>query len=189
MILKKLGLYTSRRLIRWEKVRDTKTRLALGIGTALGAGLLPLAPGTMGTLVGVPIAYFTNSWEWPWRVALWGGLTILGTWAAQVFDQTMGTKDNQNIVIDEVVGFGITAWTAGHDFKTLLAAFVLFRFFDVLKPPPVRQMDGWSKKQASPTWEGFGVMADDMIAGFQGLGLILLLQWLDILPPPHFMVR
>jgi phosphatidylglycerophosphatase A len=151
------------------------------IATALGSGLLPVAPGTMGTLAAIPLAYATRHWDWTFRVCLWGGLTLLGTWAAKVFDQTMETSDNQNIVIDEVIGLGITAWTAGDDPKTWVAAFIFFRVFDILKPPPVRGVDSWSKKQSSPWWGGFGVIADDMIAGFEGLGVILLLQWLRVL--------
>ena len=100
----------------------------------------------------------------------------------------MGTGDNQNIVIDEVIGLGITAWTSGHEWKTLLAAFFAFRFFDVLKPFPVRLVDRWSKKKAeekgsalAPWWGGFGVIADDILAGFQGLVVILIFQHFDLL--------
>jgi phosphatidylglycerophosphatase A len=153
---------------------------ALITATALGAGLAPIAPGTMGTLVGLPIAYATNLWPVAPRVILWLGLTALGTWAAQVFDRMMKTGDNQCIVIDEVVGLGITAWTAGRHATTLAAAFVLFRFFDIVKPPPVRQVDSWSKKH--PAWSGFGVMADDILAGFQALICVMLLQHFQLLP-------
>ncbi|MGK5082941.1 phosphatidylglycerophosphatase A [Bdellovibrionota bacterium FG-1] len=179
---------TPRRLLRWEKVRGPRAILAIATGTALGAGLVPLAPGTAGTLAALPLAYFTNEWPWPLRIALWTALTAAGTWAAKVFDELMGTSDNQNIVMDEVVGLGITAWTAGHDVTSLLVAFVLFRFFDILKPFPVRNIDTWSKKKASENtplsqwYGGFGVMADDLVAGLQGLCCMLLLQWLHILP-------
>jgi phosphatidylglycerophosphatase A len=176
------GVYTDRRKIVWKKVRGFKASFALLVATALGAGLFPIAPGTMGTLIALPLAYATRDWSWPIRVMLWVALTALGTWSAKVFDETMGTNDNQNIVIDEVIGLGITAWTAGNDLKTWIAAFFFFRVFDILKPPPVRGVDQWSKKQASPWWGGFGVIADDMIAGFEGLGVILLLQWMHILP-------
>ncbi len=162
-------------------MRGIKVLSALSIATAMGAGLFPVAPGTMGTLVAMPLAYYSRDWSWFSRVALWLGLTLIGTWAAKVFDETMETGDNQNIVIDEVVGLGITSWTAGNDLKTWIAAFLLFRFFDVLKPPPVRQIDGWSKKQSSPWWGGFGVIADDIVAGFQGLAVILILQWMNVL--------
>jgi phosphatidylglycerophosphatase A len=177
-----------RRVIRWENVQGLRAISAVAIGTALGAGLVPFAPGTAGTLVALPLAYFTAEWPWPIRVLMWLALTAIGTWAAKVFDETMRTSDNQNIVIDEVVGLGITAWTSGFSALTLVAAFVLFRFFDILKPWPVRLIDSWSKKKASggtplSRWYGgFGVMADDVAAGFQGLLCILILQALKVLP-------
>ena len=175
-----------RRLIRWENIKGPKQSISLVLGTSFGAGLFPVAPGTMGTLVGLPIAYFTNDWDWPSRVALWGVIFAIGTWAATVVDQTMGTSDNQNIVIDETLGYGITAWTAAQHPWTLFAAFVFFRFFDIVKPPPVRQIDYWSKKKSSGEhgnvwWGGFGVIADDAAAGVQALLVILILQRFGIL--------
>jgi len=159
------------------------------LGTALGAGLLPVAPGSFGTLVGVPISYWTNPWPLFPRLILWTALFAAGTWAAKVFDLTMDSKDNQNIVIDEVVGYGITAWTAGTHWPTLIAAFVVFRIFDVIKPPPIRQVDRWSHRQATGVsaetaawWDGFGVMADDALAGIFGLIVIVLAQHLHLLP-------
>jgi phosphatidylglycerophosphatase A len=175
------GIYSARRKIIWKKVKGVKVPTALVVATALGAGLLPYAPGTMGTVIALPLAYSTRDWPTASRLCMWIGLTALGTWAAKVFDETMGTHDNQNIVIDEVVGLGITSWTAGSDPKNWLAAFLLFRFFDVLKPPPVRQIDAWSKKQSSPWWGGFGVIADDMVAGAQALCVISALQALGVL--------
>lgn len=175
-------IYSARRKIVWKNVKGPKEIAALLIGTAFGAGLFPIAPGTMGTLVGIPIAYYSQNWPWVTRLLVWGGLTAIGTWSAKVFDQTMQTNDNQNIVIDEVVGMGITAWTVGNEPIQWIVAFLLFRFFDVIKPPPVRQVDRWSKLQSSPWWGGFGVIADDIVAGFQALAVILLLQTLKILP-------
>ncbi len=176
------GIYSARRRIDWKNVRGVKPLLALLIATAMGAGLFPIAPGTVGTLAAMPLAFFTHEWHWGPKSLLWMGLTLVGTWGAKVFDETMSTQDNQNIVIDEVIGLGITSWTAGNDPKTWVAAFLLFRFFDVLKPPPVRQIDQWSKKRSSPWWGGFGVIADDIVAGFQALAVIVLLQKFSILP-------
>lgn len=174
--------------VRWENVKGPKAIIALIISTALGAGLFPFGPGTMGTLVAIPIAYFTCGWSWIARLALWAGLTVVGTWAAKTFDELMKSNDNQNIVIDEVVGYGITSWTIGTSGHGIIAAFLLFRFFDILKPWPVRSVDRWSKKKSKgggelAKWKGgFGVIADDILAGFQGLIVILILQYFQLLP-------
>lgn len=180
--MKKSGFYSARRKIVWKKIRGVEPALAFWVATASGAGLFPVAPGTMGTLVGLPLAFLVNDWSWPLRITFWIGLTLVGTWSARRMDQMMGTQDNQNIVIDEVIGMGVTAWTAGQGIETWIAAFLLFRLFDVVKLPPVRQIDQWSKKQSNPYWDGFGVIADDIVAGFQGLGVILILQILGVLP-------
>ncbi|MGZ3699511.1 MAG: phosphatidylglycerophosphatase A family protein [Bdellovibrionota bacterium] len=172
-----------KRRVDFAKIKNFKQALAVVLGTALGAGLMPFAPGSAGTLVGMPLVWLSVDWDLPSRLALWGGLLVVGTWAAKVFDQTMGSKDNQSIVIDEVVGVGITAWTCPRDWRWMLAAFVLFRIFDIIKIAPVRQVDQWSKRKASdrsdplaPWYGGFGVMADDVMAGVQGLIVILILQ-------------
>src|SRR5262245_53825966 len=134
-----------RRFLDWSRVRGPREFLAVITATACGAGLVPFAPGTAGTLAAMPLAWATAFEPVVVRVVLWTSLLIAGTWAAKVFDETMGTGDNQNIVMDEVVGLGITAWTAGQDSRALIAAFVLFRFFDIVKPWPVRLIDRWSK--------------------------------------------
>lgn len=173
-----------RRILHWQRVRGFKPIAAVTVGTAFGAGLFPVAPGTMGTLVGLPIAYWSAQWPVEARLALWTLLTLAGTWACKEFDELMNSHDNQNLVIDEVVGMGITAWTVGagnhQDWKPWVVAFLLFRFFDVIKIPPVRQVDRWSKK-GSAWLGGFGVMADDIMAGFQGLFVMWGLQVLQIL--------
>ena len=168
--------------IPFEKINGPRSTLAVIAGTALGAGFVPRAPGTMGTLVGIPVAYLSAEWNWPVRLLLWIGLTVVGTWAAQVIDEITGKAYNQAIVIDEVIGLGVTAWTAGRHWPTLFAAFLLFRFFDIVKPFPVRRIDRWSKTKAlggtdaAKWWGGFGVMADDIVAGLQGLLVVLILQ-------------
>lgn len=144
--------------------------------------------------MGVPLVWYSAAEPDSVRLSLWLGILILGTWAAKTLDQKMGTGDHQSIVIDEVVGFGISAWTAQNHAITLLVAFVLFRFFDIFKLPPVRQLDRWSKNQSpsskstgqasrlTPWIGGVGVMADDVAAGLQTLLLVVLLQHFGILP-------
>lgn len=181
--LHRLGNQSQRRKLDWKKVKDFPTAFALVVATVGGAGLAPLAPGTMGTLVAMPFAYLIHqTWRLDARVLFWVGMTALGTWAAKKVDQVMQTEDNQNIVIDEFVGLGLTTWSAGPHWETWAAGFVLFRLFDTLKPPPVRQVDGWSKNHPSANLRAFAVIADDLVAGVQSLLIILFLQWLHILP-------
>lgn len=175
-------IYTLRRNIIWENIKGPKSVLVFSIATALGAGLLPLAPGTMGSAVAIPLVYWSCDWPLAFRILFWLFLSASGVWAAKNFDQLMLTNDNQNIVIDEVIGMGITAWTAGKNVQSLVVAFIFFRFFDMVKLPPVRQLDKWSKEHSSPWCSGFGVIVDDILAGFQALAVILLLQWLNLLP-------
>jgi phosphatidylglycerophosphatase A len=168
-----------RRVIHWEKVRGFRGKLAFWTGTGGGAGLMPFAPGTSGTLVGVPLHYWSADWDLPPRLLLWGLLFAVGVWAAKVIDEQMGSGDHQSIVIDEVVGYGVTAWTAGTDPLLMVVAFVVFRVLDVVKPPPIRQVDSWSKKKSKQSggyWGGFGVMADDLVAALMGLAFVILLQ-------------
>lgn len=168
---------SEKRPLQWNKVKGPKMITVLLVATAGGAGLLPKAPGTFGALVGLPIAYFTRDWPITARVGLWVFILAIGTWAAEIFDRTMESTDNQNIVIDEVLGMGITAWTASlsvHVLGAWITAFVLFRLFDIWKPWPIRLLDRWSKN--TPGMSGFGVMADDALAGVYGLIAMLILQ-------------
>lgn len=161
--------------IDWEKVRTPSDWAAILSGTALGSGLLPVAPGTWGTLAAMPLAYWANTWDWPTRALLWIALLALGTWAGKRFYDLFGIADNQSVVMDEVVGYGITAFACGQDPRSLVVAFFLFRAFDILKLFPARAVDRWSKNSANPWIIGFGVMGDDVVAGFQGLIMMLVL--------------
>jgi phosphatidylglycerophosphatase A len=180
-----------RRALHWEKIRGPRAYAAFLVSTWFGSGLLPKAPGTWGTLFAIPVAWALSTAEAgdAARLALWASLFLIGTWAAGVFDETMGTADNQNVVVDEVVGYGITAWTIGTDWPSILAAFVLFRFFDMVKPWPIRLVDRWSHRRskggdakARARWTGFGVMADDVLAGVFGLACVVALQKTGVLP-------
>ena len=174
------------RKLDWSKLKTPKQKLAFLVATAFGAGLAPKAPGTAGTSVGIPLAYVVNKYlPVPAAIAIWTAVLAIGTWGAYVFDRTMETDDNQNIVIDEVLGYGIAMIGGGLAPATLIAAFVLFRFFDIVKLPPVRAVDNWSKKQSGlgyPWFGAFGVMADDLLAGLQSLAVILALQHWGVLP-------
>jgi phosphatidylglycerophosphatase A len=128
-----------------------------------GAGLSPLMPGTIGTLVAVPIAWllFGTSGTLGWLVTL-AIVTVAGAWAAQVTGRNLGAADHGAIVVDEIAAFLLVLFFVGADPMRQAIAFVVFRFFDIVKPPPIRQVDAAWKN-------GAGVMADDFVAAFYTL--------------------
>lgn len=163
--------------------------LAYVLGTGLGTGLSARAPGTFGSLLGLALAY--AAWDWPpaIRLIVLGALILLGIWAAAVVTRITSVPDHPSIVIDEVAGMWITAWML--DFQGWLGpilAFILFRVLDILKPMPIRWVDRWSKGQvvnargspAGAWWAGFGVMADDLVAGALGLLILYFTQWVHV---------
>jgi len=139
------------------------------IALGFGAGLAPAAPGTFGTLLALPIAAAL------WRYAGDAGFAIaivalfaLGVWAAAVTGRNLGVPDHGAIVWDEVVAFLLVLFFVGSDGVRVVFAFVLFRLFDIVKPPPIRQLDAALKN-------GFGVMADDILAA--GYTVLVFAVW------------
>ncbi len=128
------------------------------IATSFGAGFSPLGPGTMGTLTAIPLAWaVSKGGPWLFLVATLI-ISAVGTVAADVFQKAHGTDDDQRIVVDEVAGYFVTLLLVPHTGLHFLLAFVLFRFFDIWKPWPVRLID-------RTVDGGWGVMADDLAAG------------------------
>ena len=156
--------------------------IAFLIATAFGAGLSPFFPGSFGSLVGMGIAYWSADWAIHNRVIFWLATLLIGTWAAKVFDQDNSTRDNKQIVIDEVIGMGIASWTSPTTWGTTwVVAFFIFRFFDIVKPFPIRKIDQWSKNQTSDWIGGFAVIADDIVAGLFAFFIIFALQFCGFL--------
>jgi phosphatidylglycerophosphatase A len=138
-----------------------KSRVAALLSTWFGCGYSPFAPGTAGSLAGLAVGVALHElagFAW-WHFLL---LAAVGTtpaiWAATVTARASRLKDPQIVVVDEVLGQWI-ALAGAHPFnwRSYLAAFALFRLFDIWKPPPVRQLE------ALP--EGTGIVADDLMAG------------------------
>lgn len=174
---------SDRKKIDWPLVRGAPAWTAIIVGTFFGSGLLPKAPGTWGTLAAVPLALAVAPYPMEWKLGFWAILFFTGVWAGKKFQDLFGIADNQHIVMDEVVGFGITVLILPQDadWRLWVIAFFLFRFFDIVKLPPVGSLDRWSKTVAGrgtrphEAWTGgFGVMIDDLVAGVQGLVLLAL---------------
>jgi len=150
----------------------TETALARLISTWFGCGYTPFAPGTAGSVAAVLIAIVLHRFAGlaPWHFAVLAALGFApAVWAATRTARALKTKDPQVVVIDEVLGqWVVLAGAHQLNWITYLAAFALFRLFDILKPPPVRQLERLP--------EGLGIVADDLMAGIYG-GLVLWL-WL-----------
>lgn len=128
------------------------------IALGFGAGLSPMAPGTFGTLVAIPIALVLHAQTGDLGyVAVVVATFALGAWAAQVTGKALGVPDHGAIVIDEVAAFLLVMFFTGTTLLAIAIGFVLFRFFDIVKPPPIRQLDATMKN-------GVGVMVDDLVA-------------------------
>jgi len=152
------------------------TKLAFLIATWFGCGRAPVAPGTAGSLAAVLIAYalhaFTGIAGWPFLV-LAAVLSVPAVWSAGVVARATGVKDPQFVVVDEVLGQWIAlAAVAPFSWLGCLAAFALFRLFDVFKPPPVRQLESLPG--------GLGINADDAMAGVYAALVILLARWFNL---------
>lgn len=164
-----------------KPARSAKDYFALAIATC-GVGYLPLAPGTWGSLVGIGVFAATRAvfmkifFELPphrftlldvyyaitaFELVVLAAVTSVGTWAASHTEKLSGKKDPSKVVVDEVAGqfialmpvpyyLGLAWWTA-------LSAFILFRFFDIVKPYPARRLESLPA--------GLGIMADDLVAG------------------------
>jgi phosphatidylglycerophosphatase A len=137
------------------------------IALGAGSGLPRFAPGTWGTLLAwLLFLRLDQSLAVPTWWLLVAALLAIGAIAAQVTGRRLGAADSGHIVIDEIVAFWIVLLMlpgdAARGGAMLIAAFVLFRFFDIVKPPPIRALDARLKN-------GIGVMADDLVAAFYTL--------------------
>ena len=153
-------------------------RIARIVATIGGVGYLRPAPGTWGSLVALPMAALLHLIGGPWLLVI-AIIAIFfeGLWATTQVTRWQDDHDPSYVVVDEVVGQWIAlltlsfgAWHVGASIFALwpgwIAAFVLFRLFDILKPGPV----GWADRRHTP----LGVMLDDVIAGvFAAIGVIL----------------
>jgi phosphatidylglycerophosphatase A len=132
--------------------------------TVCGVGYAPYAPGTVGSLVALPIAWFAGGPALP-LLAL--ALILVGWGAADVVARRGNARDPQYVVIDEVAGQTLALIPAAHDVFAFAIAFLAFRATDILKPWPA----SWADQKLSG---GLGVMADDVVAGIYA-GMIVYL--------------
>ena len=133
-------------------------RIALILSLWFGTGLLPVMPGTYGTAAAIPL-YLVESLLAPqYRLSILLIIVIGAIWSSHRSQGILGVLDPPEIVIDEVAGFLVTIILIPFTWPTLIAGFFLFRFFDILKPPPIKRIE---KKIPG----GVGVVLDDLVAG------------------------
>lgn len=156
-------------------ILKTKTDwAAIAIATGGGAGFTPKAPGTAGSAVGVLIYLVFERLQagayYPHAIIFF---FIVGIWASSRVEHLYG-HDSQRIVIDEVIGQMITFAAAAGRYQLpvlyIALGFGLFRFFDIVKPFPIRRLERFKG--------GFGVVADDVGAGVYALAVLTLIVWL-----------
>jgi phosphatidylglycerophosphatase A len=134
-------------------------RVAVALATGFGIGYAPVAPGTFGTALAVPIAWGASALPQWGYLALCAAVTLVAVWAAGRADRVFGEHDAGRIVIDEVAGFLCAMLPVSRaDWRLLAAGFVLFRIADIVKPPPARWIDQRLEG-------GAGVVLDDVVAG------------------------
>ena len=173
---------------------EKKPRVAMWIATGFGLGYLPVAPGTWGSLGGVFVAWvlakgqrLRYEYDWqgprlleaqaePWALAILTlVLALAGVWAARKAAKFFGKSDPGQIVIDEISGQQITYLPVTTSllfpggWKYVLLGFILFRIFDIVKPPPARQAERWP--------HGWGIMADDWFAGVYAALVLWMIRW------------
>ena len=149
-------------------------KVALGspsgwVAFGFGSGLSPVAPGTMGTLVAIPFAFALKSLG---PVGFWIVLVFLfflGVLLCEQVSRKLGVHDHGGIVWDEMVGYWLSIAFVPLQWQWLLAAFLLFRFFDIIKPWPIRKIDEKIKG-------GLGIMTDDVVAAIFTIIILAALQ-------------
>ena len=132
--------------------------LALGFGSGLAAK----APGTFGTLAAIPVYLLLTYLPLSWYLIITLMAFIVGIYICGKASSDMGVHDHGSIVWDEVVGYLVTMIAAPAGWQWVIAGFVLFRIFDILKPWPIRVLD-------EKVHGGLGIIIDDVFAGFCGL--------------------
>jgi phosphatidylglycerophosphatase A len=151
--------------------RSFTDSLAVVVASGLGMGYSPIAPGTFGSALGLGLFWLARGWPLWAQAAGTIVLFFAGVAASDRLAALLGKKDPGRAVIDEVAGMWLSLLALPFGARTALLAFVAFRITDTLKPWPARQMEGFPG--------GWGIMADDMMAGVYAnlLVRVALLIW------------
>ena len=150
-----------------------RDKAAVFLATGFYVGNIPFAPGTFGSLIGLPLCFLLAGIQLP--AAMTAAVLIIGlaVWIAGTAEKALGHKDPGCIVIDEIAGMVVTLIGLPFNFTTVVTGFILFRILDILKPFPIRVLD----KRLSG---GLGIVADDVVAGaLANISIRILIYTLD----------
>lgn len=141
--------------------------VAFGFGT----GAIPFAPGTFGTLMAIPFYLVLARFSLPFYLISVLIITLFSMWLCDQVSRDLKVHDHPGMCLDEFPGFLVTMIGAPHGIRWILCGFILFRLFDIFKPWPIRYLDTHVKG-------GFGMVIDDVVAGFFSFIVLHLLFWI-----------
>ena len=133
-------------------------KAAVFLATGCGIGYAPVAPGTLGSLIGIPFCFFLDKIQLPAAVITALLVVGLAVWVSNIAEKAIKRKDPGCIVIDEIAGMAVTLIGVPFHLASVIIGFAMFRLFDILKPFPIRMID----RRLSG---GLGIVADDVVAG------------------------
>lgn len=146
--------------------RDPAYFIAFGFGS----GLMPVAPGTWGTVAAIPIYLLLAQTHWSVYLFVTLVSFILGVFICNKVSRDLGVPDYSGIVWDEIVGFLLTMFLVPFHVIWIISGFLLFRLFDIWKPNPIKWLDHYVKG-------GFGIMIDDVLAAIFAWIILQALVW------------
>jgi phosphatidylglycerophosphatase A len=146
-------------------------RLAFAIATVFKAGYIPIAPGTVGSIIGLLVFWLIKDYA-SFTIEMFVAATLFfaGVWASTIVEQVLERHDPGVVIVDEVVGMLVALMLLPPTITVTFLAFLLFRVFDIIKPYPARRCEQLSR--------GWGIMMDDVVAGLYVNVLIHIILWI-----------
>ena len=138
-----------------------------------GAGLVPRVPGTAGSLVAIPLVLLLQGLPFAWQIAAWAVMSVAGIWLCDRAGRALGEPDHPAIVWDEICGMAIVLLLGPPALGWMVAGFLAFRAFDIIKPWPINLID-----RRLPN--GLGAMGDDLLAAVYAIAAIGIVDWVII---------
>ena len=146
-------------------------RLAFAIATVFKAGYIPIAPGTVGSIIGLLVFWLIKDYaSFTIEMFVAAALFFAGVWASTIVEQVLEHHDPGVVIVDEVVGMLVALMLLPPTITVMFLAFLLFRVFDIIKPYPARWCEQLSR--------GWGIMMDDVVAGLYVNVLIHIILWI-----------